>query len=89
MAWGGFSYKARTNLVAFYRSVVNASRYVPEVLKDYVIPFTPFIGANIFFINDNARMHVTPIVTEYLNEVDIPTLPWPARSLDFNPIKHI
>lgn len=86
---GWFSYETRTDLVAFDRDSVNASRYVSEVLQAHVIPFSPFIGTNFFFMNDKGRLHVTPIVTEYRNEVGIPTFPWPAHSLDLNPIKHI
>jgi transposase len=38
-------------------------------------------------MDDNTRPH--SVVTDYLRDESITTLPWPARSPDLNPIKHI
>lgn len=89
MVWGGISYNARTELVVFDRGSVNAHRYVEEVLADHVIPFAPFISVNFKLMHDNARCHTARAVTDYLNEVGIQVLPWPARSPDLNPIEHV
>ena len=44
-------------------------------------------------IGDVARRygvtHVARIVTAYLNENNIPVLPWPANSLDMSPIEQL
>jgi transposase len=40
-------------------------------------------------MDDNARHHRALVVTDYLRDESIPTLPWPARSPDLNPIEHI
>ena len=53
MAWGIVSYEVHTDFVAFDSGSVKASRYVPEVLKDHVIPYNAFIET-IFFMHDNA-----------------------------------
>lgn len=89
MVWGGISYMARTDLVVFDRGSMNAQRYAEEVLQDHVIPFAPFIGENFRLMHDNARCHTARSVTQYLNEVGIQVLPWPARSPDLKPIEHI
>lgn len=89
MVWGGITYEARTDLVVFDRGSVNAQRYVEEVLQDHVVPFAPFIGENFRLMHDNARCHTARSVTQYLDEVGIQVLPWPARSPDLNPIEHI
>lgn len=89
MIWGAISYEARTDLVVFDRGSVNAQRYVEEVLQEHVVPFAPFIGENFRLMHDNARCHVASSVTQYLHEVGIQTLSWPARSPDLNPIEHI
>jgi hypothetical protein len=36
------------------------------------------------FMDDNARPHRAHVVTDYLRDESITTLPWPARSPDLN-----
>lgn len=40
-------------------------------------------------MHDYARPHVARVVTDYLAEVRINAMDWPARSPDFNPIEHV
>ena len=40
-------------------------------------------------MHDNARPHVARICLQFLNRNNINILPWPAVSLDMNPIEHI
>ncbi|KAJ4449545.1 hypothetical protein ANN_00946 [Periplaneta americana] len=40
-------------------------------------------------MNDNARPHVARIVDEFLHDVGLNRMAWPARSLDINPIEHM
>lgn len=89
MIWGGISYNARTDLVEFDRCSVIAYRDLEEGLQDHIVTFTPFIGENFQSLHDNTRCHVARIVIQYLDEVGIQTLPWPARSPGLNPIEHI
>ena len=40
-------------------------------------------------MDDKARPHRARVVTDYLDDESITTLPWPARSPDLNPTEHI
>lgn len=44
---------------------------------------------NFRLMHENARVHIAGIVQQYLEEVKIPTMIWPPRSLDLNPIEHM
>jgi DDE superfamily endonuclease len=47
------------------------------------------IGGNALLMHDNARPHAAHIVRDYLNEANIDTLQWPARSPDLNCIGNL
>lgn len=89
MVWGGICLEAKTDLYVFRRPTLNAHTYVTDILEEYVVPFAPFIGPNFLFMHDNARPHVAHVVRDYLDEVGVRTLEWPARSPDLNPIEHL
>lgn len=89
MFWGGISLTARTDLVFITRGALSASRYITEILEDHVVPYMGYIGDNFQLMHDNARPHVARIVTQYLEEVGIRVMQWPARSPDLNPIEHM
>lgn len=89
MVWGGICLGARTELVVIAGGALNADRYITDILQDIVVPFSPYIGENFCLMHDNARPHVARCVTNFLNEVEIPTMNWPACSPDMNPIEHI
>ena len=89
MVWGGITLVAKTDLHVFQRGNLTALRYISDILEEYVVPFAPFIGDDFMLMHDNARPHVANVVTEYLNEVGIRTLQWPARSPNLNPIEHL
>lgn len=89
MVWGGINSEARTELIFIENGRLNAARYIEEVLQEAVVPFAPFIGENFLLMHDNARPHAAGIVTQYLEEVGIAAMEWPARSADMNPIEHL
>lgn len=89
MVWGGISLEARTELVIIQGGRLTADRYITDILEPHVIPYAPFIGQEFLFMHDNARPHVARVVQDYLQDVEIATLPWPARSPDLNPIEHL
>lgn len=87
--WGGISFTARTELVFFRNRAVNAESYISDILGPHVMPFAGNLGDNFHLMHDNVRPHVARIVSEYLWEVGIPVMPWPAYSPDLNPIEHL
>lgn len=89
MVWGGINSEARTELIFIENGRLNAARYIEEVLQEAVVPFAPFIGEHFLLMHDNARPHAAGIVTQYLEEVGIAAMEWPARSADMNPIEHL
>ena len=89
MMWGGISLEARTELVPIVRGNLTTARYTTDILEPHFVPYGPFVGDNFDFMQDNARPHTALIIRQYLTEVGIPTLDWPARSPDLNPIEHV
>ena len=56
---------------------------------DHVVLFSGYIGENFIFMQDNARPHIAAIVRQYLEEVGVPVMAWPARSPDLNPTENL
>ena len=67
---------------------MNSYLYIEEILISYVLLFKKFIEDNFLLIQDNARPNVARTVTNFLNEVNIQRLMWPA-SPDMNPIENL
>lgn len=96
MFWGGISLERKTELVFIVGANIRrqtrgltSQRYIEEVLQEHVVPFGRLIGSNFLFMHDNARPHTAAIVRQYLQEVNVPVMEWPARSPDLNPIEHL
>jgi hypothetical protein len=89
MVCGGISLEGRTELVSVNLGRLTADRYVTTILEPHVVPYAPYIGENFILMNDNARPHTAQIVRQYLYEVRIVIVNWPARSADLNPIEHL
>lgn len=80
---------ACTELIVIDGGSLTAQRYNEEVLANYVVPFAPIIGDDFVLMQDNARAHSARCVTEYLDEVGIGKLNWPACTPDGNPVEHV
>lgn len=89
MVWAGISLDARTELYIVPRGSLTAARYIHEILQDFVVPYVDFIGNDFLLMHDNARPHTARITEQYLRDVNIPVLEWPALSPDANPIEHV
>ncbi|CAB3230083.1 unnamed protein product [Arctia plantaginis] len=86
--WAGISTEARTELVLIQNGTLNAERYAEEILNEHVGPFMARMDRHGILMHDNARPHTARIVHDYLEEVGIELMQWPARSPDLNPIEH-
>lgn len=89
MVWGGICFDARTELVIIDGGSLTAQRYVTEILEEHVMPFAPFFDNGMILMQDNARPHTARITQNYLADVGIEVMDWPALSPDLNPIEHI
>ncbi len=73
--------------VHFIDDILNAQRYLDEILRPIVVPFIH--NHHLMLQHDNARPHVARICTQFLEAENIPVLAWPAYSPDISPIEHV
>ncbi|GFS88540.1 transposable element Tc1 transposase [Trichonephila clavipes] len=83
--WGAMSYRSRSSLVILHTSLT-AQRYVDTILRPVVLFFMARYSGPIFQ-QDNTRTRNARISLKCLRAVN--NIPWPARSLDLSPIKHV
>lgn len=71
----------------FRRESLTADRYIKDILEKNVVLFVPIIGMKFVLMQDNTRPQIVKITIEYLQEVGIQVLDWPAVSPYLNPIE--
>jgi hypothetical protein len=90
VVWGGIDLEGHTDIHIMISGTVNLDRYIRDILEPYdVVPFAPFIRDEFVLMHDNAKPHVANVVRTDLNQVNIATMNWPARSPDLNPIEYL
>ncbi|GFX20940.1 transposable element Tcb1 transposase [Trichonephila clavipes] len=88
LVWGGIILDSRTDL--HVQSVTMTDHiYRDFILEQHVSLFRGAMGAELLFVDDNARPHPANIVDECLQSEDISHMVWPAYSPDLNPIEHM
>ena len=87
MVWGGISLTGKTEFVIIEGNL-NAVRYRNEILEPVGIPYLQNLGPNSILQDDNARPHRARIFTEYLQNLGVERMEWPAVSPDLNPIEY-
>jgi hypothetical protein len=90
MVWGCASYDCSLDLITV-RVNLNWQIYRQNILEASVVPHFDNHPLNTrpVFMDDSARPHRDRVITDYLRDESITTLPWPARSPNLNPIEHI
>ena len=83
MFWGGIMFGRRTPLESI-PGRLNSQWYVAEVLWPFVQH-----GARFVFVDDNARAHRGQPAREFMCDINITNMDWPARSPDMNCIEHV
>lgn len=89
MIWGGISLTGKTELAILNEGTVTAQRYINDVIRPHVMPFSHRVGADFTLMHDNARPHTAGTTAAVLAAAQINVLPWPANSPDLNPIEHL
>jgi hypothetical protein len=86
MVWSGVSQHHQTELVVIAGDL-NAMRYRLDILLPHVVPFLQ-AHPDMPLQHDNATSHTACSVCDFLQDSNVDVLPWPAKSLDLNPIEH-
>ena len=88
MVWGCITVHHKTQLEVINGNLTGI-RYHYEVLSLHVLPFLQVHRRHIILQQDNTRPHVARVVTDFIAQQNIPTLPWPAFSPDLSPMEHV
>lgn len=89
-AWACFS-SAGFGCMRIIRRTMNADLYI-DTLTNYLLPSVDMLvppGEPYYFMQDNAPCHTAGIVRTWLNNHNVPLLPWPPYSPDINPIENV
>ena len=85
--WGGITSNRWTQLVIVAGNLTSI-RHRDKIIRPHVLFLQGQRGA-VMLQQDNARPHVARVVTDFLRQQNVNTLPWPAVSPDLSPIEHL
>lgn len=96
MVWGGISWNGKTKLAFaqdYYensKSRMNSAIYL-EILRNRLLPFIDkkYSPGPWMLLQDNAPIHKSKLVSNFLQEKNIQTINFPPKSPDCNPIEKI
>ena len=84
MIWGGMCVMKTTSL-CFINDTLDSKKY-QEMLLTHLLPFRQ---ADEIFMQDNATVHASKSTMNWIQSHNIPTMKWPSRSPDLNPIENV
>ncbi|CAF4918864.1 unnamed protein product [Pieris macdunnoughi] len=91
--WAGISLEDKTQLVFVpgvgRRAGLTADGYITNIFLEHVVPYAGFVDEDFILMHDNARCHTARVTQQFLREVDLRTMDWPALSPDINPVEHL
>jgi hypothetical protein len=70
------------------RQSLNALRYCNDIKRPVVVQFMRRSNRFVFW-QDNARPHIVRLSMNFLQAINVNTLPWPSRSPDLASIEHV
>jgi len=88
MVWGAISSLGKTQLAILSGNQDTAG--YQETLETHLMELSDNVHEGRYiFQHDNASIHRARSTTEFLAELEIPTMNWPALSPDLNPIENV
>jgi hypothetical protein len=88
MLWGGMSSLGKTRL-AFFEGNQDVFDY-QQTLTTHLFEFVDGVHEGDYvFQHDNASIHRARATKDFLADLSIPTIDWPALSPDLNPIENL
>ncbi|ETV69561.1 hypothetical protein H257_14797 [Aphanomyces astaci] len=88
MIWAAFSSHGKSE-IAFLDGSQTGDKSI-DTLSNYLFPFGHEVyGGSFVFMQDNASIHCSKVVMEFLDEQDIVIFGHPALSPDLNPIENV
>ena len=87
MVWAAINYRFKTQLVVCQGNLT-ARHYIDQLLRPVVVPMFRQCQS-LVDQHDNTRPHVARATQDFLQANNIGVLPWPACSLDCNPIERM
>lgn len=91
MIWGCMSRKA-VGRIQVLDGIVNASRYMKEVLEPKMLPSAHDLfgeGGDFIFQQDGAPCHTARVCMKWFDQHQVKLLTWPGNSPDLNPIENL
>ncbi|KAJ8884451.1 hypothetical protein PR048_016308 [Dryococelus australis] len=87
MFWGGVMFGRRMQLIPIQGNMTGLV-YQENILQPVVTGFSATVGEGFTLVDDNARLHRTRVVNQFLATHGILRMEWPAYSTDINCMEH-